>query len=48
VPINLGGDDFSGKIEILNDILNDPKVDISGISYIDLRFNDPVYSYKVK
>ena len=46
VSINLGKDDFSKKADILGEILSDPKINLSGISYIDLRFKDPVYSYK--
>lgn len=46
VPINLGGSGFSPKIDTLRDILGDPKVDLSDVHYIDLRFKDPVYSYK--
>jgi len=46
VPVNLGNDDFAKKTDILGDILADPDIDLGGIRYIDLRFKDPVYSYK--
>jgi cell division septal protein FtsQ len=46
VPVNLGSGDMRGKINTLGDILSDPKIDLGGIRYIDLRFKDPVYSYK--
>jgi cell division septal protein FtsQ len=46
VPINLGRDDFERKIDTLRDIFSDPAIDLGGIRYIDLRFRDPVYSYK--
>ena len=48
VPINLGRDDFERKIDTIKDIFSDPAIDLGGIRYIDLRFRDPVYSYKRK
>ena len=48
VPINLGRDDLERKIDTLKDIFSDPAIDLGGIRYIDLRFRDPVYSYKRK
>lgn len=46
VPVNLGREDVVKKVNVLKDILNDPKIDLGGIRYIDLRFKDPVYSFK--
>ncbi len=48
VPVNFGNDDFERKTVTLRDILSDPKIDLGGVRYIDLRFKDPVYAYKRK
>ena len=44
VIVKMGTDDFSGKIEELKRILNDPRIDVKDIKYIDLRFEDAVIS----
>ena len=46
VTVKMGTDDFSGKIDELKEILNDPDVNMGDIKYIDLRFEDPVMSLK--
>ncbi len=46
VPVNMGSDAFARKIVTLGEIFGDPRINPDGIQYIDLRFRDPVYSYK--
>jgi cell division septal protein FtsQ len=44
--IILGIGDIDGKIDVLASVLNDPKLDKSNIASIDLRFTDPVVTFK--
>ena len=44
--VKIGTGDFSGKIDTLREMLNDPNIDMNDIQYIDLRFDDPVISVK--
>lgn len=44
--IILGTGDIGGKIDVLASVLNDPKLDRSKIGSIDLRFMDPVVTFK--
>ncbi|MDD4012740.1 MAG: FtsQ-type POTRA domain-containing protein [Candidatus Omnitrophica bacterium] len=46
VAVKMGSDDFSEKIDRLTAMLRDPKLDIKGINYIDLRFRDAVIAPK--
>jgi len=46
VIIKMGTDNFSSKINKLVKILDDPKINIDEISYMDMRFDDPVISPK--
>ncbi len=46
VPVKLGADDFTRKIEKLGQILRDPNISIKDIKYIDLRFEEAVISPK--
>lgn len=46
VKVKMGIDDFSNKIDKLNQILADPGVDFRDISYIDLRFGEAVIAPK--
>ncbi|MFA5334973.1 MAG: cell division protein FtsQ/DivIB [Candidatus Omnitrophota bacterium] len=44
--IVLGSGDMGGKLDVLASIFNDPKLDKSRIDSIDLRFTDPVVTFK--
>jgi cell division septal protein FtsQ len=44
VNIKMGRSDFSDKIIRLKEMLNDPKVDMRKINYVDLRFDDIIIS----
>lgn len=44
VIVKMGKGGFTGKINRLNRILEDPKIEIKEIRYIDLRFEDAVIS----
>ena len=46
VPIKMGADNFSRKIDDLKGILKDPDISMRDINYIDLRFDDAVISPK--
>lgn len=46
VNIILGSGDIEGKLDVLASVLNDPKLDKSKIDSIDLRFTDPVVTFK--
>lgn len=46
VAVKMGADDFSHKLDRLNDMLRDPKLNLKEINYIDLRFKDAVISPK--
>ena len=46
VPVKLGVDDFTRKVDKLNQILRDPNIKIKDIKYIDLRFEEAVISPK--
>ncbi|MDD4201935.1 MAG: cell division protein FtsQ/DivIB [Candidatus Omnitrophica bacterium] len=42
IEIRMGQQDFSEKIKKLQFILQDKNIDVKGLEYIDLRFEDPV------
>ena len=42
VAVKMGADDFSYKLDRLNEMLRDPKLNLKEINYIDLRFKDAV------
>jgi cell division septal protein FtsQ len=44
VEIRMGTDELSRKLDGLKEILDDPQIDMEGIRYIDLRFENPVIS----
>ncbi len=46
VPVKMGTGNFSGKINKLAQILNDPNIALKDINYIDLRFEEAVISPK--
>ncbi len=46
VRIKMGEDDFTWKINRLAEILRDPNINLKGINYIDLRFENAVISPK--
>ena len=46
VTVKMGADDFSHKIDRLNEMLQDPKLNLKEINYIDLRFSDAVIAPK--
>jgi len=46
VLVKMGNTDFPRKINRLNEILKDPRIDPKDINYIDLRFEDAVISPK--
>jgi cell division septal protein FtsQ len=46
VAVKMGADDFSHKIDRLNEMLQDPKLNLKEINYIDLRFKDAVIAPK--
>jgi cell division septal protein FtsQ len=46
VDVKMGADDFSHKIDRLNEMLEDPKLNLKEINYIDLRFSDAVIAPK--
>ena len=46
VLVKMGYDDFTWKINKLNEILRDPDIKLDGIAYIDLRFENAVISPK--
>jgi cell division septal protein FtsQ len=46
VNVKMGRNDFSDKIMRLKEMLEDPKIDIGKIRYVDLRFEDTVISPK--
>lgn len=46
VAIKMGADDFSHKLDRLNEMLHDPKLNWKEINYIDLRFKDAVIAPK--
>lgn len=46
VNVKMGADDFSHKIDRLNDMLRDSKLHLQEINYIDLRFKDAVIAPK--
>ncbi len=46
VQVKMGNTDFPRKINRLNEMLKDPRMDLKDINYIDLRFEDAVISPK--
>jgi cell division septal protein FtsQ len=44
--IKMGQEDFTRKIYQMKNIMNDPKINMKDIKYIDLRFEDPVIAPK--
>ena len=42
VAVKMGADDFSHKLDRLDEMLRDPKLKLKDINYIDLRFKDAV------
>ncbi len=44
--IKMGSAGFKQKVKKLGEILDDPKIDLADIGYIDLRFEKPVISPK--
>ncbi len=46
LEVKIGQDDTKGKINILAELLRQPKNDLDKIKYIDLRFKDPVVKLK--
>ncbi|MFA5335305.1 MAG: cell division protein FtsQ/DivIB [Candidatus Omnitrophota bacterium] len=46
MDIVLGSGDTGGKLDVLASVFNDPKLDKSRIGSIDLRFTDPVVTFK--
>lgn len=46
VPVRMGSERYSERITRLARILSDPRIDLGGIRYIDLRFEDTVIAPK--
>lgn len=46
VAVKMGCDDFTDKINKLSRLLDDPKIKLTDISYIDMRFKKPVIAPK--
>lgn len=46
IEVKIGGEDFSGRLKKLKEILADPDLDKDNIKYIDLRFKDVVIGPK--
>lgn len=46
VPVKMGDSQYQDKVSRLKDIVSDPRIDLSRIRYIDLRFEDSVIAPK--